>query len=103
MQGLGHALSEELVYEGGQPVNASIIDYHVPTIDEAPDEFLTVLIESGTGPGPGGSRGMGEGAILPVAPAIANALAARFGVRVRDLPMTPERVWRALKNKKTGS
>lgn len=103
VQGLGHALSEELLFEGGQPVNASIIDYHVPTIDEAPDEFLTVLIESGTGPGPGGSRGMGEGAILPVAPAIANALAARFGVRVRELPLTPERVWRALNTKKTES
>jgi CO/xanthine dehydrogenase Mo-binding subunit len=59
-----------------------------------------VLIESGTGPGPGGARGMGEGAILPVAPAIANALAGRHGIRIRDLPLTPERVWRALQEKK---
>lgn len=100
IQGLGHALSEELVYEDGQPVNASMIDYHVPTIDEVPEDFLTVLIESGTGPGPGGARGMGEGAILPVAPAIANALASRHGIRIRDLPLTPERVWRALQEKK---
>jgi CO/xanthine dehydrogenase Mo-binding subunit len=100
IQGLGHALSEQLLYADGQPINATMIDYHVPTIDEVPEEFATVLIESGTGPGPGGSRGMGEGAILPVAPAIANALATRYGIRIRELPMTPERVWRALKDKK---
>ena len=47
-----------------------------------------------------GSRGMGEGAILPVAPAIANAIAGQYGVRIRDLPLTPERVWRALRERK---
>jgi len=102
IQGLGHALSEELVYADGQPINGSMIDYHVPTIDEVPEDFVTVLIESGTGPGPGGARGMGEGAILPVAPAIANALASRYGIRIRDLPLTPERVWRALRDRKEG-
>jgi CO/xanthine dehydrogenase Mo-binding subunit len=102
VQGLGHALSEELVYADGQLINGSMIDYHVPTIDEVPEDFVTVLIESGTGPGPGGARGMGEGAILPVAPAIANALASRYGIRIRDLPLTPERVWRALRDRKEG-
>jgi len=100
VMGLGHTLSEELVYQDGQPINATMIDYHVPTIDEVPKNFVTVLIESGTGPGPGGMRGMGEGAILPVAPAVANALAAGYGVRIRDLPLTPERVWRAIRDKK---
>jgi len=100
IMGLGHTLSEELVYQDGQPINATMIDYHVPTIDEAPQNFVTVLIESGTGPGPGGMRGMGEGAILPVAPAIANALAAGYGARIRELPLTPERVWRAIREKK---
>lgn len=99
IQGLGHALFEELIYSDGQPINASMIDYHVPTIDEVPDVFQTVLIENGDGPGPGGMRGMGEGAILPMAPAIANAIASGYGVRIRELPLTPERVWRALKNK----
>jgi CO/xanthine dehydrogenase Mo-binding subunit len=99
IQGLGHALSEELIYSDGQPINATMIDYHVPTIDEVPDSFSTVLIENGDGPGPGGMRGMGEGAILPMAPAIANALAAGHGVRVTQLPLTPERVWRALQQK----
>ena len=102
IQGLGHALSEELIYRDGQPINASMIDYHVPTIDEVPDVFHTVLIENRDGPGPGGMRGMGEGAILPMAPAVANALAKNYGVRVRELPLTPERVWRALQKKKGG-
>lgn len=102
VMGLGHTLSEELVYQDGQPINATMIDYHVPTIDEVPGTFVTVLIESGTGPGPGGMRGMGEGAILPVAPAIANALAKGYGVRIRELPLTPERVWRAIRDKKRG-
>ncbi|MSQ54754.1 MAG: xanthine dehydrogenase family protein molybdopterin-binding subunit [Betaproteobacteria bacterium] len=102
VQGMGHALYEEYVYEDGQPINASLIDYHVPTLDEAPDEMVTLLLESGDGPGPGGSRGMGEGGILPVAPAIANALARSHGVRIRELPLTPERVWRALRDAKKG-
>ncbi len=100
IQGLGHALYEELIYADGQPVNATMIDYHVPTIDEAPVSFSTVLVESGTGPGPNGARGMGEGAILPIAPAIANALADRYQIRIRDLPLTPEKVWRALQERK---
>jgi CO/xanthine dehydrogenase Mo-binding subunit len=97
VMGLGHALSEEYVYADGQLINGTMFDYHVPTLDEAPGEMLTLLLESGDGPGPDGARGMGEGAILPIAPAIANALARATGARIRDLPMTPEKVWRALK------
>lgn len=100
MQGLGHGLCEALHYEDGQPVNASLIDYKVPDIEDVPEEFHTILIESGTGPGPGGARGMGEGAILPAAPAIANALAKGWGIRVTSLPLTPEKVWAALQQKK---
>ncbi|MGE0874297.1 MAG: xanthine dehydrogenase family protein molybdopterin-binding subunit [Burkholderiales bacterium] len=102
VQGMGHSLYEEYLYEDGQPINASLIDYHVPMLDEAPREMLTLLIESGDGPGPGGARGMGEGGILPVAPCIANALARAHGVRLRELPLTPERVWRALREAKKG-
>ena len=69
------------------------------TFDRSMGVPSTVLIENGDGPGPGGARGMGEGGILPMAPAVANALAAGYGVRVRDLPLTPERVWRALQTK----
>ena len=96
VQGLGHALFEALAFADGQPMNATPMDYRIPTAEDAPEEFTTVLLESGDGPGPRGARGMGEGAILPVAPAIANALARAYGIRIRDLPLTPERVWRAL-------
>ncbi|MGH8745115.1 MAG: xanthine dehydrogenase family protein molybdopterin-binding subunit [Burkholderiales bacterium] len=102
IQGLGHALYEQYLYEDGQPINASLIDYHVPTLDESPEKLVTLLIESGDGPGPGGARGMGEGGILPVAPAIANSLAATYGARIRELPLTPERVWLALREVERG-
>lgn len=99
VQGIGHTLFEELRYEDGQPVNATLLDYHVPTIAEAPEEFVTELVESGDGPGPYGARGMGEGGILPAAPAIANALARALGIRIRELPLTPEQVWRAIERR----
>ena len=96
VMGIGHTLSEEYVYEDGQVINGTMFDYHVPTLEDAPQHVRTVLLESGDGPGPGGARGGGEGAILPVAPAIANALFQGWGVRIKELPLTPERVWRAL-------
>lgn len=97
--GFGHALHEQLEFEDGQPVNATPIDYFIPRISDVPPVFETILIENGDGPGPGGAKGMGEGAILPVAPAIANALFSTYGIRITDLPMTPEKVWRALQKR----
>ncbi|CAM3935212.1 xanthine dehydrogenase family protein molybdopterin-binding subunit [Bordetella muralis] len=96
---LGHTLSEEYIYEDGQVVNGTLFDYKVPTMEELPDQVGTTLIESGDGPGPFGSRGGGEGAILPAAPAVANALFQGWGIRLKELPLTPERVWRALRDK----
>jgi CO/xanthine dehydrogenase Mo-binding subunit len=58
------------------------------------------LVENEDGPGPYGVRGMGEGGLLSVAPSVCNALARATGVRIRDLPLTPERVWRALNETK---
>jgi CO/xanthine dehydrogenase Mo-binding subunit len=98
--GFGHALYEELEFEDGQPINATPIDYTIPRISDVPPAFDTILVENGDGPGPGGAKGMGEGAILPVAPAIANALFSTYGIRITDLPMTPEKVWRALQQRK---
>ena len=99
IQGLGHALYEHLTYADGQPVNATPIAYRIPAAGDVPHAARTVLIENADGPGPMGAKGMGEGGILPVAPAIANALARRYGVRLRDLPMTPEKIWRALRER----
>jgi len=99
MQGLGHTLYEEMVYEGGQLLNANLVDYRVPRFSELPERFHTLLVENEDGPGPYGAKGLGEGGIVPVAPAVANALYSLTGVRIKDLPLTPERVWRKLKER----
>src|SRR5207245_11079050 len=96
MMGIGHTFFEQMVYEGGQLLNPSLIDYRVPVMSDLPDEFRSVLVENGDGPGPYGAKGIGESGLLPTAPAIANAIVRAVGVRIVDLPMTPERVWRGL-------
>jgi CO/xanthine dehydrogenase Mo-binding subunit len=99
IQGLGNALFESLVYDNGQPLNANLIDYRVPRFTDLPVRFDSALIENHDGPGPYGAKGMGESGIVSVAPAIGNALARAIGVRIRQLPLTPERVWRALNDR----
>jgi CO/xanthine dehydrogenase Mo-binding subunit len=104
MMGIGHTFFEQMVYDAnGQLLNPNLVDYRVPGFNDVPKEFHTVLLENGDGPGPYGVRGMGEGGLLSVAPSVTNALARATGVRVRDLPLTPERVWRALKEQKGDS
>ncbi len=97
MQGIGHTFFEQLIYDNGQLINPNLVDYRVPTFSEVPEEFHTVLVENGDGPGPFGVRGMAEGGILSVAPSVCNAIDRATGVRIKDLPLTPERVWRALR------
>ncbi|MEX0804070.1 MAG: xanthine dehydrogenase family protein molybdopterin-binding subunit [Candidatus Binatia bacterium] len=98
VQGLGHTLFESLLYENGQPLNANLVDYRVPRFTDIPDHFDSALIENEDGPGPYGAKGMGESGIVSIAPAVGNAIFRATGVRLRTLPLTPERVWRALKN-----
>jgi CO/xanthine dehydrogenase Mo-binding subunit len=97
MMGFGHTFYETYHYEGGQIINSTLVDYKVPTFDDVPDEFESILIEDANGPGPYGAKGLGEGGIIPVAPAVANAVAWSTGARIKSLPMTPEKVWRAIK------
>jgi CO/xanthine dehydrogenase Mo-binding subunit len=97
IQGLGHTLFESLQYEDGQPLNANLVDYRVPRFTDLPGHFESALIENEDGPGPYGAKGMGESGIVSVAPAIGNAIFQATGVRICKLPLTPERVWRALK------
>jgi CO/xanthine dehydrogenase Mo-binding subunit len=97
--GIGHTLMEEMVYEDGQLLNGNLIDYRVPRFDDLPEKLDTILIENGNGPGPFGSKGIGEGGLLPVASAVANAVARAVGVRIQDLPLTPPKVWHALQAK----
>jgi CO/xanthine dehydrogenase Mo-binding subunit len=97
LMGLGHALFEQMVFDHGQVVNGTLLDYQVPSIRDLPDEVVPLLVEVPHPGGPFGAKGVGESGLLAVSPAVANALAAAAGVRVRDLPLTPERVLRALR------
>jgi CO/xanthine dehydrogenase Mo-binding subunit/aerobic-type carbon monoxide dehydrogenase small subunit (CoxS/CutS family) len=99
LQGLGHTLLEEMVYDGGQLLNGSLLDYRVPRADDAPPRLRCRFVENADGPGPFGAKGAGEGSLVPVSPAVGNALARLTGLRFRDLPLTPERVWRALRQR----
>ncbi|MGB7948179.1 MAG: xanthine dehydrogenase family protein molybdopterin-binding subunit [Candidatus Binatia bacterium] len=97
MMGFGHTFYEAYHWEGGQIINSSLVDYKVPTFDDVPDEFESIIIEDGNGPGPYGAKGLGEGGIIPVAPAVANAVFWCTGARVKSLPLTPEKVWQAIR------
>src|SRR5499425_115331 len=100
MNAIGHSLVEEMIYKDGQLLNPNLIDYRIPTFDNLPSEFETRLLENDNGPGPFGSKGTAEGALLPVSPALGNAVYRATGVRFYDLPLTPERVWQALRRKR---
>ena len=63
---------------------------------DLPKSMESEIVENGDGPGPYGAKGMSEGALLCVAPAVAAAVRAATGAVIRDLPLSPERVWRAL-------
>src|SRR5262249_18171469 len=95
MQGLGHTLLEEMAYRGGQLINANLADYRVPRAQDLPARLRCLFVENADGAGPFGAKGAGEGSLIPVSPAIANALARLTGVRLRDLPLTPDRACRA--------
>jgi CO/xanthine dehydrogenase Mo-binding subunit len=96
VQGLGHTLFEEMVYDGGQLLNGSLLDYRIPRAADVPGRLQCRFVENADGPGPFGAKGAGEGSLVPVSPAVGNALARLTGIRFRELPLTPERVWRAL-------
>jgi CO/xanthine dehydrogenase Mo-binding subunit len=99
MQGLGHTLFEEMAYEGGSLVNASLAAYRVPRAEDVPASLRCQFVENADGAGPFGAKGAGEGSLVPVSPAVGNALTRLTGVRFRELPLTPERVWRALQGR----
>jgi CO/xanthine dehydrogenase Mo-binding subunit len=89
MEGLGHD-------ENGQLVTGSFVDYAVPTVDRVPPIDLQI-VEVPAPDGPFGAKGVGEPPVIGVAAAVANAVASATGVRVYDLPLSPERVWSALR------
>jgi CO/xanthine dehydrogenase Mo-binding subunit len=96
VMGLGHTLMEQLILdEHGRIRNLGSIDYRIPTVEDAPLELESILIENADGPGPYGAKGAGEGGILAIAAAIGSAVNEAAGVTIRDLPLTPERIWHA--------
>jgi CO/xanthine dehydrogenase Mo-binding subunit len=97
VMGLGHTLMEQYIWDdAGRIRNLGAIDYRIPTSMDLPLETQSDIVENADGPGPYGAKGMSEGALLPVAPAVAGAVADATGTVIRDLPLSPERVWRAL-------
>jgi CO/xanthine dehydrogenase Mo-binding subunit len=96
VQGMGYALMEEMLTEDGQVTTLSFADYKIPTAADL-FELNTVLLESTSGLGPLAVKGIAENASTPAAAAIANAVADACGVRVHALPLTAERVYRALR------
>lgn len=93
--GLGYALSEELQFDGGECVNGTMADYKIPTTLDCP-RFTPLVIEIPHAEGPYGAKGLGEPGLAPTAAAIANAIYDACGVRLRDLPMTPEKIYSAI-------
>jgi CO/xanthine dehydrogenase Mo-binding subunit len=97
IMGLGHTLMEHFIHdEAGRLRNLGAIDYRIPTSMDLPLRIESDLVQNGDGPGPYGAKGMSEGGLLCVAAAVAGAVRDATGVTIRDLPLTPERVWRAL-------
>ena len=95
-QGHGYALSEELIYKDGCLVTPSLSEYLCPTSMDSP-RIDCIILESRSGLGPFGAKGIGEPGHTPAAPAVANAVADAIGVRVHDFPLTPEKIARAFR------
>jgi CO/xanthine dehydrogenase Mo-binding subunit len=91
-------MEQILLDDEGRVRNLGAIDYRIPTSMDLPLRMESASVEHADGPGPYGSKGMSEGALLCVAPAVAAAVRDATGVVIRDLPLSPERVWRALRD-----
>jgi CO/xanthine dehydrogenase Mo-binding subunit/aerobic-type carbon monoxide dehydrogenase small subunit (CoxS/CutS family) len=97
--GLGYALSEEVIFSNGKPLNDTFLDYRLPTMMDVP-EIVPVIVEKENAKSPEDIRGVGEPATIPTAAAVANAVYDAVGVRVNHLPLTPEKVYWAMKRLK---
>jgi CO/xanthine dehydrogenase Mo-binding subunit len=98
VQGIGMALMEEQVIKEGITLNPDLTGYLIPTSMDTP-QFITRLIENEDSDGPYGAKGIGEPATIAISPAIANAIYDAIGVRISDLPITPEKILKALKQR----
>ena len=101
IMGLGHTLMERMILdESGRIQNMGAVDYRILTAMDVPEELVSASVENADGPGPYGIKGVSEGSLLATAPAVASAVTAATGVVIRDLPITPERTWQAMREQR---
>jgi putative selenate reductase molybdopterin-binding subunit len=101
-QGIGYALLEDLVCQNGQVLNPRFGTYKIPTIMEVP-KVEALWVETNDPRGPYGAKGLGEMGMVPTAPAVANAIYDAVGVRVQELPITPEKVLKGIEARRAGA
>jgi len=99
--GIGEALMEEQVFRKNLHKHPSMLDYKSPTTLETP-EIHTILVETDDPEGPFGAKEAGQGPLLPVIPAIANAIHHAVGIRIDEVPITPDKILKALEEKRLG-
>jgi CO/xanthine dehydrogenase Mo-binding subunit len=100
VQGVGTALTEQYIYDdAGHLLNPTFTDYKIPTVRDIPRDMVQIFIETPHDKGPFGARGVAEHPMISVPPAIANAICEGTGVRITELPLSPERVFLALRKK----
>lgn len=97
---MGLSMFEEMIFDQGQLINGSLLDYQFASFKDMPEFIQPIVVQVPHEDGPFGAKGAGETGALTVAPALANAIHDAVGVRIRDLPLTPERVLRALAAKR---
>ncbi len=101
IMGLGHTLMERMILdESGRILNMGAVDYRILTSMDVPTEMISDSIENADGPGPFGIKGVSEGGLLATSAAVGSAVKDAVGVNVRDLPITPESIWRAIQEQK---
>jgi CO/xanthine dehydrogenase Mo-binding subunit len=98
VQGVGATLYEEMVVNDGVVTNPTFAEYKIPSAMDIPD-IVAVFVETSHDGGPYGAKGLGEPVLAPTSPAIANAVFNATGARITSLPITPEKVLRALKDR----
>ena len=98
--GIGQALFEEIAYDNGQLINPNLVDYVLPSLGDMPAVIDPITVEVPDKNGPFGAKGIGESGLIPVAPAIANAIYDACGVRIKDLPIKAEKIYLALEDAK---
>jgi putative selenate reductase molybdopterin-binding subunit len=100
IQGIGYALTEDMGFQNGVVRNADFYNCRLPASLDIP-KIKPILVESNDPLGPFGAKGLGEPGLVPVAAALANAVYDAVGVRITDLPITPEKILQGLKSQKT--